>query len=276
MTTTADLTRETAATPLRPVPDAPTPLAGIPLSRLIRVELRKLIDTRAGFWLAASIGILCVVVMVAMLIGHRSQWASLNFGHFFSVMNTPISIILPVMAVLLVTGEWSQRTGLTTFTMEPRRERIVVAKLVTALIAAATATVLSLIFGAVGNAIAGLVFGDPAGAWDFTMASLVNSFTIQVFGLLLGFGFAALILNTPGAIVAYFALPTAMSVLTELVPWFTDHLADWVDPSSTNEPFYATQWATGGEWWRLIVSSIIWVAIPLGLGIMRILRSEVK
>lgn len=42
-------------------------------------------------------------------------------------------------------------------------------------------------------------------------AGIVNSFTIQIFNLLLGFAFAALILNTPGAIVGYFALPTALS-----------------------------------------------------------------
>ncbi|MBD1318467.1 ABC transporter permease [Streptomyces sp. SID6673] len=248
----------------------------IPLTRLTIVELRKLVDTRAGFWLTASIGLISVVVVVAMLIANRDNPADLTFGQFFGMMNIPTGIILPILAILLVTGEWSQRTALTTFTMEPRRERIVAAKLLAALAAGIGAVVLSLVLGAVGNVIAGIAFTDPAGAWSFTAAGLVNSFLLQMFGLLLGFAFAALILNTPGAIVAYFALPTALSLVTELVPWFKDNLGQWIDTGSTNAPFQSGDWATGGEWARLIVSAIIWIAIPLTLGVIRVLRSEVK
>ncbi|WAC56192.1 ABC transporter permease subunit [Gordonia sp. SL306] len=250
--------------------------SSIPLTRLTAVELRKLVDTRAGFWLTASIGLISVVVVVAMLIANRDNPADLNFGQFFGMMNIPTGIILPILAVLLVTGEWSQRTALTTFTMEPRRERIVAAKLLAALAAGIGAVVLSLVLGAVGNVIAGIAFTDPAGAWSFTAAGLVNSFLLQMFGLLLGFAFAALILNTPGAIVAYFALPTALSLVTELVPWFKDNLGQWIDTGSTNAPFQSGDWATGGEWARLIVSAVIWIAIPLTLGVIRVLRSEVK
>ena len=37
----------------------------IPMSRLVKVELRKTFDTRAGFWLMASVGILAVLAPVA-------------------------------------------------------------------------------------------------------------------------------------------------------------------------------------------------------------------
>ncbi|GAB21145.1 hypothetical protein GOPIP_004_01100 [Gordonia polyisoprenivorans NBRC 16320 = JCM 10675] len=259
-----------------PAASAPTRTAGIPMTRLGRVELRKLVDTRAGFWLAASIGVLSVVVVVAMLIANRNSLTNLTFGQFFGMMNIPLGIILPVMAILLVTGEWSQRSALTTFTMEPRRERIIVAKLLTALIASVIAVGLALALGAVGNVIAGLAFADPAGAWSFTAAGLVNSFVLQLFGLLLGFGFAALILNTPGAIVAYFVLPTALTLVSQLVPWFHDHLGAWVDTGMTNAPFQSEQWASGGEWAKLVVSGIVWIGIPLFFGVLRILRGEVK
>ncbi|MEE4021882.1 ABC transporter permease [Gordonia sp. PKS22-38] len=248
----------------------------IPLSRLTLVELRKLVDTRAGFWLTASIGVLSVVVAVAMLITERNSPENLNFGELFGVMNIPTGIILPVLAILLVTGEWSQRAALTTFTMEPRRERVVTAKLLAALITGVAAVIIALTMGAVATVIADIVYTDPAGAWSFTAAGLFNSFLLQIFGLLLGFGFAALILNTPGAIVAYFALPTALMLMTELVPWFADNLGQWVDTGLTLLPFQSGEWATGGEWARLAVSAIVWIAIPLTLGVIRVLRSEVK
>ncbi|MDL9947596.1 ABC transporter permease [Gordonia sp. ABSL11-1] len=248
----------------------------IPLTRLTAVELRKLVDTRAGFWLTASIGVISVVVVVAMLIANRNTPENLTYGQFFGMMNIPTGVILPILAILLVTGEWSQRTALTTFTMEPRRERVVTAKLLAALIAGVGAVALSLVLGAVGNVIAGIVYIDPAGSWSFTAAGLVNSAILQIFGLLLGFGFAALILNTPGAIVAYFAMPTALTLVSELVPWFKDNLGQWVDTSATHAPLQSGDWATGGEWARLVVSTVVWIAIPLTLGVIRILRSEVK
>ncbi|MFC9982077.1 ABC transporter permease [Gordonia sp. NPDC127522] len=249
---------------------------GIPFSRLVRVELRKLVDTRAGFWLTASIGVIAAIVVIAMLIANRNSPENLNLGQFFGMMNIPTAIILPILAILLVTGEWSQRTALTTFTLEPRRQRVVGAKLVAALLTAVAAVAVALILGVIGNGIAGLAFTDPAGSWDLTLAGFVNSFVSQTFGLLLGFGFAALILNTPGAIVAYFALPTALTVVSQLVPWFKDNLGQWVDTGLTNVPFQEGDWATGGEWARMLVSAVIWIGLPLAFGVLRILRSEVK
>ncbi|MDF0530755.1 ABC transporter permease [Tsukamurella sp. 8F] len=250
--------------------------APIPLSRLVRVELRKLVDTRAGFWLVASMGVISLVVAVVMLIARRNSPEKLDLSGFVTVMNMPTSVILPILAIMLVTAEWSQRTALATFTMEPRRERVVLAKLGASLIAAIGAVVFALVIGALANVLAGVVYGAPAGAWNFSGADLVNSLTIQVFGLLVGFGFAALILNTPGAVVAYFALPSAMGIVAGVVPWFRDHLGRWIDTTSTNQPFQTGDWASGIEWARLAVSAMIWIGIPLALGIIRILRSEIK
>lgn len=248
----------------------------IPMRRLVAVELRKLVDTRAGFWLTASIGLSCVVVVVAMLIADRGHLDRLNFDAFMQMMNIPTTILLPVLAILLVTGEWSQRTALTTFTMEPRRERVIVAKLVTVAIAAAAAVALSLLVSAIGTLVADLMFADPAGAWTFTSAGVVNTVVIQLFGLLLGFGLAAALLSTPGAIVGYFALPTLMVLVTSLVPAFKNGIGQWVDITTTNAPFQTSEWASGGDWLRLAVSALIWIAIPMAYGIVRVMRSEVK
>lgn len=248
----------------------------IPLTRLVTVELRKLVDTRAGFWLSASIGVFSVVVAVSMLIALRDDPAQLSFGNFFGNMNIPLAIILPVMAILLVTSEWSQRTSLTTFTMEPRRERIVAAKLITALIAAIAAVGIALITAAIATPIARLALGAPAGTWEMPTGGIFNAFVVQLFGLLLGFGFAALLRNTPAAIVAYFALPTLLTLASELVPWFRNNLGEWVDSGLTLQPFYGDIIPDGGEWARFAVTSLVWIGIPLVFGIRGILRSEVK
>ena len=64
MTTTAQQTlRRPSAAPAR----QPT---GIPLSRLIRVELRKLVDTRAGRWLLLGIALVTVGAGVRCWVGN--------------------------------------------------------------------------------------------------------------------------------------------------------------------------------------------------------------
>ena len=248
----------------------------IPLSRLVRVELRKLVDTRAGFWLTVTIIALSGVVAVVKLATGGSDLTSLNFGAFFSPMTIPMGILLPILAILLVTSEWSQRGALTTFTMEPRRERVVIAKLAASLIAAAVALIAALVFAAIANVVAGIAFDAPAGSWDISAATLVNTVLLQLLGMLMGFGFAALLLNTPAAIVLYFAVPTVMSLVTGLVTWVREHLAEWVDPAMAQAPLTGQQWPSGSEWAHIVVSTIIWIVLPLAFGIYRIMRSEVK
>ena len=41
-----------------------------------------------------------------------------------------LGYFLPILIIMLVTSEASQRNGLVTFTLEPRRSRVVVAKFI--------------------------------------------------------------------------------------------------------------------------------------------------
>ncbi|NLG45676.1 ABC transporter permease subunit [Gordonia sp. (in: high G+C Gram-positive bacteria)] len=258
-----------------------TTAAPIPLGRLVRVEMRKLVDTRAGFWLIASMGLIAVLVMVIMLIiasvsSPTSGDANIGFADFFGLMNTPTGFLLPVMAILLVTSEWSQRGALATFTMEPRRERVVIAKLITSLVAALAAVAVALIVGAVGNVIAGLILDDPAGSWSMPISFLTGATLLQIAGLLLGFGFAALFLNTPAAIVAYFILPSAIGLVLELIPALKEHdIALWISPNSSGALMSET-WPDSTQWSQFLVSHLIWIGIPMVFGIRRIMRAEVK
>ena len=95
---------------------------GIPMSRLIRVELRKLVDTRAGLWLL--LGIALVTVGAVVVYAFAADASELTFLHFVNVSVLPQSWLLPVLGIMAVTSEWTQRTGLVTHTLEPRRSRI--------------------------------------------------------------------------------------------------------------------------------------------------------
>lgn len=78
-------------------------------------------DTRAGSWLIASIGISALLATGGVaLVASDTQTTDSNFA---KAIGFPMAAILPVVAILSVTSEWSQRSGLTTFTLVPRRHR---------------------------------------------------------------------------------------------------------------------------------------------------------
>ena len=91
---------------------APTPSATAtrtqPLSRLIGVEMRKMFDTRAGLWMMASVAIFAVIASAA-LIAFAPETA-IVYGNFAAAVGVPMSVLLPIIAILSVTSEYSQRT----------------------------------------------------------------------------------------------------------------------------------------------------------------------
>jgi len=247
---------------------------GVPWTRLVRVEMRKMVDTRAGFWLVLAIVIVSALITGAMLIW--SDPRNLTFGQMFGMMNIPTGVLLPVLAILLVTSERGQRTGLVTYTLEPHRSRVVSAKLATSLVFAVSAVLVALAFGAVGTLLASAFHGDIPNQWDMTWAGLRNSGMLQLIALLEGFGFAMVIMNSAAAIVGFFALPTVWTIVSSIVPWMRQHIEPWASLNSAERPFQSGNAVPGDGWAHLGVAVAIWVAVPLLLGLWRLSRSEVK
>src|SRR5690606_39344626 len=139
--------------------------ARIPLTRIVGVELRKMFDTRAGFWLMASILISSLLATAALIVFAEDE--ALTFENFAAAIGAPMTVILPMIGILAVTGEWSQRSGLTTFTLIPHRGRVLGAKFVAALIVGVVAMFIALVVGSLGTLLASAVTGlDPV--WNAT------------------------------------------------------------------------------------------------------------
>ncbi len=79
-------------------------------------------DTRSGFWLIASIGITGLIATIATIAFAPDE--DLTYYNFAKAVGFPITVILPMVALLSITSEWSQRSGLTTFTYVPSRRRV--------------------------------------------------------------------------------------------------------------------------------------------------------
>nr|WP_243709400.1 ABC transporter permease [Micromonospora sp. 15K316] len=237
--------------------------------RLTAVELRKLADTRAGLWLLIIIG-LTTAVIVTLQLGYAED-AEQTFVNFFVPSLLPVGVLLPVLGILSITAEWSQRTALVTYALVPRRERVVGAKLAAVVVATLASVVISLAVAAAGTLVAGVTGG--AGRWELGGALLLHSLVFQLVNVLMGVGFGLLLLNTPLAIVTYLLLPTVWSIVGGLVPAL-QRAAGWLDTGRTMEPLLSDS-MTGEQWGRLGVSLLLWVVVPLALGLVRTLRREV-
>jgi hypothetical protein len=261
----------TPATSL-PEPGATLDVSGtrpVPLSRLIRVELRKMYDTRAGLWLLSAIGVITVLVIAAFFVwgsaGDRTFLALLGFA------SIPQGVLLPVLGILLVTQEWGQRTAMVTFTLAPDRGQVLLAKCVAAVV---------LVFGALGvAALAAAPLALLGGADEpfdgfglEVFAALVAGFLI---GILWGLAFGMAFLNSAVAIVLYFLAPTLTGIVTEVWASARDWLI-WVDLGTSQGALFSESGPTGEQWAQLGTGSLVWIVLPGAIGVWRILRAEIK
>jgi hypothetical protein len=268
----------TTTTTTAPAPTAVarrTPPPPIPLSRIVAVEARKSFDTRSGFWMLASIGITALLATVAVVL-----WApddGLTYDSFAAAIGVPMTIILPMIAILSVTSEWSQRSGLTTFTLVPHRGRTILAKGIVAVSVGVLSIVLAFAIGAVGNVVGSALAGVDT-TWDLGLDNLLYIVLANVLGLLVGFMLGVVIRSSPGAIVSYFVysfvLPTLSMLLAANQQWFED-LQPWVDFNYTQATLFDGG-LTGEQWTQLGVTGLVWLVLPLAIGVRMLLRSEVK
>ena len=260
---------EEQMTPTRTVPSP------VPMSRVTAVELRKMFDTRSGFWLMSSIVIAALVATGAVIA--FAPDSELTYSTFATAIGFPMAVILPMIAILSVTSEWSQRSGLTTFTMIPHRSRVISAKAISSVAVGVVSIPLAFAIGAVGNLVGTAITGTNL-VWDVTLSDGLYIVLGNVLGLLVGFMLGVLIRNSAGAIVAYFVysllLPTVFGLLAASQEWFHT-LQPWVDFNFAQGALF-NGGMTGEQWAHLGTASALWLVLPLAAGLALVMRSEVK
>lgn len=248
-----------------------------PFTRLVALEFRKSYDTRSGFWLLASMGIITVTVYTIMLIVAGATDEHFSYGDFVGGAAYPTGILLPLLAVLLVTSEWSQRTAMTTFSLEPHRARVIEAKLVVGLGWTFLVALFATVVGAAANGLSGLISGSVD--WNYGATDLFAFLITQTFAMLGGFALATLLLNSPAAIVAFFAyrwvVPVLFGIAASYIAWFED-VWPWVEFQVAQGPIWDWELDTAEEWGQLLTAGTLWLVVPLAFGLWRVLRAEVK
>jgi ABC-2 type transport system permease protein len=237
-------------------------------ARLTSVELRKMIDTRAGAWLLLGVGTLTIAFVVARVVGKDADHTL--SGLFVDPLEVP-STFLPLIGILLVTSEWTQRTALVTFALVPRRLRVLGAKIAAGIVLAIAGFWLTLGAAAVATPFATQV--DGTAVWSLPGWLLGQMGLLLVAQMVMGMGLGAAVLSSAPAIVLYFVLPLGFVAIGHVETF--EFLARWLDGGHTLAPMSehalnATEWAHAGA------TLATWVVVPLAIGAYRIARSEVS
>ncbi|GAC58955.1 hypothetical protein GOHSU_62_00080 [Gordonia hirsuta DSM 44140 = NBRC 16056] len=253
-------------------PNAP----GVRFGAQLAVELRKLVDTRGPQVLLGILALLWLGVIATLSFAGSTVSFATGANGFGAVTR----IFVGVLAILLVTSEWGQRSVVSAFTLEPRRERVIAAKLGAALIAAGVLLGLGLALAALIAAVRGGSFGDAA-------LTVRGAGIRALFDVLMAFAMGLAILNTAGAIVGYIVLPEILvPVLLLLIslPSADDlssggtvynKIAPWVYPQDSLSAL-SEAGAGGLAWARVLVCAVLWIGLPAVIGVYRVMSSEVK
>ena len=236
----------------------------IPFSRLVRVEWAKATDTRAARWLLALVALSTAGMMLVPVLAPTTF--DQTYASYLRVAALGLTILLPVVAILMVTGEWSQRSVMTTFTQEPRRVRVMNAKLAVSMVLGGGAAV-------VGGAVTVVGLGLAAASGraleaNLTVGVVTGYLLFVLLNVLAGVALGALLQSSATAIAASFALPATFALLGTA----STLVSNWIDMSTWN-------WVLENDWAghvpQILFSIALWVAVPLAAGFVRTVRRDV-
>ena len=256
-----DTDRETSL-----VPQRQAALPPLRFTTQLRVETRKLLDTRGGL---AVIGLIIATCLFALIwLVSQSKYPP-TFHRYSTGAANIVAFLIPVVTLMAMTAEWTQRTALTTFTMSPRRGRVLWAKFLSGLAVSTAVLVAVLLLAAAATGLGGMIHGN--GSWELMGSDIRTYFIIMFLEVVMAAAFAAIAGHTAVALVAYFIFPSAWAafasnVLGGTAEWFDIFAA--YDRLSSSHPF--------DNLGQTLTAIGCWIVVPAVLGIRRSLRREIK
>lgn len=242
-------------------------VTAVPFPRLLRAECRKATDTRAARSLLATALLLAVGAQAVPLAFARD--VAQDRASFLTWAALGLTRLLPIALMLTMTAEWSQRTALATFTLEPRRGRVLAAKVLASLAITVTGGCLAFGIAQAGLAAAAAAGHHPAGGWSGRELAGFAVFMLLTSGM--GVAIGSALHNTAAAVVAYFALAALTSLL--LIPAVAK-IGSYADPSQTFGWVLTGAWSGHGP--QIASTAAIWIVLPLAIGTVRTLRRDVR
>ena len=230
-----------------------------------------MVDTRAGLVLAAISLLLVLLPIVTDL--WRTARSKNTFTSLIGDSLGGLVLLMPILGVLLVTSEWSQRTAPATFTLVPNRGRLVAAKGLAALLFGTAIGVFSLVTAALAFTVGGLLH-RTGGSWSISPWLVPFLFLWLYVVILQGAAIGLLIRNSALAITTFLLLPTVWTVVANVTPGLKGAAA-WVDLHTALVSVTDVDRMTGADGAHIGTALLLWLVLPTAGGVLRLVRTDV-
>jgi hypothetical protein len=237
------------------------------IARLTGIELRKSVDTRSGRVLLLVVLGLGFAGLAWRLV--NAQNTPVTFEHYLGTSMIGVQLVLPIVGLMAMTSEWTQRTALSTFTSTPRRGRVLTAKIASALLLGTVLTALIIVLGWAATLLGGAITGTEP-AFDGALKLAAGVMIANLLNLLMASAFGALIPLTAAAIVAFLVAPQLWAAAGTAL--FKDD-AQWLDVYGAFGRIVNFKWV---DLPQTATSITAWIIVPLVVGVVLSLRREVK
>lgn len=233
------------------------------------IDLRAYLDTRgAAILLTLSLlaitgfAVLGGLIQPAVMPGGTSDLA-----FTFTVIALPLSLIIPVLAVMMVAGEWSDRSIQNTFLQRPGRLGVLASKVLATLVVILALVVLSIGLAAATTWIGGELMGEGA-VFSSSEGLLTTQLALLAAGLLFGLAMGIALQSTVIGLVAAIGVPIVVTTAGALAMVFgSEVISDIVravDLTSAASALTAGD-ATAFE----LLPLLLMVIVPTVLGVRR-------
>ncbi|MEV5961826.1 ABC transporter permease [Kribbella sp. NPDC051952] len=244
------------------------PARGQSFLKLVTIELRKSLNTRSGRVLIAAI-LLLAAAAIAWQGTHLPKQGA-GFDGFLGAASTGVMLLLPVIGVMAMTSEWTQRTALTTFTLSPRRIRVQFAKFASAIVLSVVVMTGVVALAFAGTALTG-VLADRSMSYADLGGQLAGAYLTVALNVVMAAAFGAVIAQTAVAILVFFIAPTAWSLAGPAL--FKDN-ANYLDV------FGALGRIAERDLHGMVPETLtavgVWIVLPTIVGLWASSRREVK
>lgn len=228
----------------------------------LRVECRKVINTRAGQFIAAG----GLALMGAFGIGLAAVTKKgTEFTQIATTALGPATWLIFVLATLLIAHEFGRGSATHTFTLDPNRSRVLAAKALTVVLIALALVAAALVIAVLAWAVVPAL-GGPSVALTLSWQRLAQGIGGMCFAGLVALAWGLLLRNAPAPLVLLLVWPTISHILRNLS---IAPLLDWVNI----EPVWSLD-GSALSWAKLASSALVWLVLPGAIGAYRLVKGD--
>ena len=246
---------------------------------LVKAESRKYVNTRAALVLSILMAAVLAVVTIGAIAAYPDLTKVATGTNLQFLPLAMTSALTAIIVILPVTSEWTQRGVLTTFVVEPRRERVIAAKALVALGVVLTVWLAIQLSWAVFNAAGAATHGLEA-SWEFHWTRWLGGVEVLLLNAAVAFALALVLRNTALTITVFVAAPVTVGALSQFGELAAKITAWLRSPGASLQTILSTQ--KDGQtpdatlWGQFTVGIILWIVIPLAIGLWLNHRAEAK